>query len=392
MSAVLLRAEQRVGGLRTCYSAIMVRLLLLVSLLAACKSRDSGPGQALTKPPGDAQAARADLTTDLAAIRDKLELPAIAAAVWRDGKLVEQAAVGVRKIDDPGIKVTTADQWHLGSNTKAMTAMLVGIYVDRGKLRWTDTVGQLFKDDKIDASYKNVTLDQLLRHEGGAPETPPEEVWRQLWTDGAAPDARVKFVRAILARPVAQAPGTFVYSNAGYMIAAVALERAAGKRWEDVMREELFGPLGMKSCGFGPPGSATTTDQPWGHDAGGTPIAPGPAADNPPGLGPAGTVHCSLEDYGKFLNVLATGTPALVSPETEQHLLAARTNGYAGGWIVVVQPKGSILLHSGSNTMWYATAMVAPTKRFAFVVVTNKGEQKIEDSLETLLKRFVPAP
>ena len=64
----------------------------------------------------------------------KLGLPALAAAAWRDGKLIEMAAVGVRKAGDPTSKVTTNDEWHLGSNTKAMTAMLVGIYVDRGAL------------------------------------------------------------------------------------------------------------------------------------------------------------------------------------------------------------------------------------------------------------------
>ena len=105
-----------------------------------------------------------------------------------------------------------------------------------------------------------------------------------------------------------------MYSNSSYMIAGAVLEKVTGKPWRELIKTELFDKLGMTSCGFGAPGSKAVVDQPRGHDAGGTPIEPGPAADNPPGLGPAGTVHCSLLDYGKFFNVYATGKPALVTP------------------------------------------------------------------------------
>lgn len=372
-----------------------MRALALVVLLVACKGKSepqkappSGSGSAIS---ADAAVA-ATLETELASIRDKLKLPAIAAAAWRDGKLVEQAAVGVRKAGDTAA-VTLEDKWHLGSNTKAMTAVLLGIYVDRGTLRWTDTIGQLLGPTKakIDPGYKDITLDQLIRHEGGAPEQPPDAAWKQLWADGAKPEARATFVKAIVGAPPAGKPGTFAYSNAGYMIAGAMLEAKTKKSWEQLIKEDLFDKLEMKSCGFGAPGVRDVVDQPRGHDAGGTVIEPGPAGDNPPGLGPAGTVHCSLADYGTFLNVLATGAPAIVTPETMQHLTTSRAAGpmgYAGGWMVVAKGNETMLVHSGSNTMWYATAVVIPTKKLAFVVATNKGDEKIEESLETLLKRF----
>lgn len=364
-------------------------LLITAAIVAGCRSRDVSKLDPAPKPvPADAVTKPLDLAGELESIRAKASLPAVAAAVWRDGKLVESAAVGVRKLGDP-MKVTVNDVWHLGSNTKAMTAMLIAIYVDRGKLRWTDTIAQLFKGEKIDPGYAQVTLDQLIRHEAGAPAEPPAELWKQLWADGEAPDARAKFVRGILARPPGQPAGTFVYSNSGYMIAGAALERITKTPWEQLMKDELFAKLDMKSCGFGPPGHKETVDQPWGHDAGGTPMAPGPAADNPRGLGPAGTVHCSLDDYGKFLNMHATGVPALVAPETMQHLQTARSFGYAGGWMVVTNKRGTLLMHSGSNTMWYVTAIVAPGEKLAFVIATNSGSDAIEKSLESLLARYL---
>ncbi|NVB83541.1 MAG: beta-lactamase family protein [Kofleriaceae bacterium] len=367
--------------------------VLLVLALVSCKENESK----LNAPPppkaapGDAAVAQKDLATQLEEIRAKLGLPALAAAAWRDGKLVEMASVGVRKAGDP-TKVTDADEWHLGSNTKAMTALLVGIYVDRGALHWDDTLGKLFAGDKLDPAYASVTLDQVLRHQSGTPAEPPAALWKQLWDDGEKLDdtvARAKFVKATLAAPPKQKAGEFAYSNANYMIAGAALEKVTGKRWQDLIKSELFAKLDMKSCGFGAPGTKTLVDQPRGHDAGGTPIEPGPAADNPPGLGPAGTVHCSLGDYGKFLNVFATGQPALVSPATMQHLTTASAQmGYAGGWMVVTNARGKLLVHSGSNTMWYATAMVAPDEHIAFVVATNKGDQALEGSLGDLFGRY----
>jgi CubicO group peptidase (beta-lactamase class C family) len=235
----------------------------------------------------------------------------------------------------------------------------------------------------------------MLHHEGGAPAQPPDELWKQLWADGDQPDARAKFVAAILARPPAQKPGTFVYSNTSYMIADAMLEKRTGKRWEQLMCDELFAKLGMTTCGVGAPGRKDVTDAPWGHDAGDTPIAPGPAADNPPGLGPAGTVHCSLEDYGKFLALHSTGKPALLEPATLEHLHAAPNMGYAGGFMVVSSPRGTLLVHSGSNTLWYVTAMVSlaqkPEERFAFVMATNSGNGAIERVFERLVKRHVGA-
>ncbi len=387
-----------------CYSGNMRRLAVVLALAIGCKSKEPAK-QPAPAAPSDATVTVIDarprtLEEELETIRDKYKLPAVALRVERDGKLVEEAAVGVRKLGDP-TPVTREDKWHLGSNTKAMTALLLGIYVDRGTIRWTDTIGQLIgpSGTKIDPGWKDVTLDQLVRHEGGAPAEPPSDAWMKLISEGTDSDARTHFVVTILASPPAQKPGTFVYSNTGYMLAAMMLQAKTKKAWENMLRADVFKPLGMTSCGFGAPDDLGSTSgskdpfgilQPRGHNASGTPVEPGPAADNPPGLGPAGTVHCSLADYSKFLSVYANGNP-IVTPETMQHLTTARGGtrvGYAGGWMVVSKGADTMLAHSGSNTMWYATAIVIPAKKLSFVVATNKGEPKIEESLEALIKRY----
>lgn len=376
-----------------------MRLLGLVVLaLVACKDNAGPAGSGSAAPakgsgaiaegsgparPVDAGAAQAieDLPALLERVRAEHELPGIAAAVWKDGKEVVIAAVGKRAAG--AAAVTVDDRWHLGSNTKAMTATLIGRYVERGVLRWNDTVAKLFRGEKVHPSYAKVTLEQLLRHEAGTPANPPAPIWLKLWADGAAPDARITAVRAVLAEQRPHDVGELLYSNTGYMIAGAALERATKKSWEQLMRDELFAPLGMTSCGFGAP----TGDAPRGHDSDGDPIEPGPEADNPPGVGPAGTVHCSLRDYGKFLAVHA-GTAQLVKPATLARLQDPAGKKFAMGWVVLDRDRGKTLVHNGSNTMWFASVMVVPSAKLAVAIVTNQAEDAIIEAFEPILDRY----
>lgn len=375
------------------------RLLLFAALLSwGCRC---GGSQGARRDRDSKQTEPHDLTATLEPVRARAELPALAAAVWRGKALIALGATGVRRRGDE-TPITEADRWHLGSDTKAMTATLIGIHVDRGRIRFEDTIGELFAGETIDPGYRDVTLEQLLQHRGGAPGDLPMDIRAAMRLDGGAPGARVKAVLAVLARPPAQAPGTFVYANAGYMIAGVALERRAGATWEELMRVDLFEPLGMASCGFGAPGTAAAVDQPWGHLSGGgdapAPVAPGPQADNPPSLGPAGTVHCSLADWGRFLAVHLAGarrekTP-LLAPATLARLQTPPAGGdYAAGWRVVDRPwaGGRALTHSGSNTMWFATVWIAPAHDMIYAVVTNRGDQAAAAAVDSVFAPLVSA-
>ncbi|HEU5058280.1 MAG TPA: serine hydrolase domain-containing protein [Kofleriaceae bacterium] len=376
---------------------------LLLSMAAACCAcgSDSDQGGAPDAAVSTADAAGETPPDDLAGVLEPVraggELPALAAAVWRGSTLIAAGATGVRKLGAEAA-VTAGDRWHLGSDTKAMTATLIGIHVERGTLDFEDTIGELFAGEEIDPGYQDVTVEQLRQHRGGAPADIPADIWSAMWEAGAAPGAREEAVLAMLARPPAQAPGTFVYSNAGYMMAGAALERTVGAGWDQLMRDELFEPLEMASCGFGAPGTAALIDQPWGHAIGDggepVPVAPGPQADNPPSLGPAGTVHCSLEDWGAFLALHLAGArqepTELLTAATLARLQAPAAGGdYAAGWVVVERDwaGGLALTHSGSNTMWFATTWLAPANDITYAVVTNRGD---DDAAAAVDSAFAP--
>jgi CubicO group peptidase (beta-lactamase class C family) len=312
------------------------------------------------------------------------------------------AVAGERK-KGSGVMVTVDDRFHLGSDTKAMTATLIAILVEKKLLSWDLTLEKAFPElaGKMTADYRGVTLEQLLRHRAGLPGNLREaalipeklEIRKQ----------RQELVtRALTGKPAAK-PGTkFLYSNVGYVVAGAMAERAAGAPWEDLMRKDLFGPLKMTTAGFGAPATEGKIDQPWGHTTLGDPIDPDPLADNPPVIGPAGRVHCSLGDWAKFvadqLNG-AAGKDGLLPAAAYRKLLepAAPGEDYtAGGWAVEKKPYGRALRHDGDNTMNHAAALLVPGADLAVLVVCNQGgirgkpaEKATHEVLDALLAKLL---
>jgi CubicO group peptidase (beta-lactamase class C family) len=251
-----------------------------------------------------------------------------------------------------------------------------------------------------------VTVEQLLTHRSGAPsDITKDALWTKLWNfKGSGPAARLALLDGVTAHEPEARPGTrFIYSNAGYAIAGAMAEKITGKPWEDLLRDRLFVPLGMTSAGFGAPGEAATLSEPRGHHPDGIPVPPGPGADNPPAMGPAGTVHCSIADWSKFVSLHLEGDRAaskipgaaarLLKPQSflKLHTPAGADddNPYAMGWGVASRPwgkaepigskptgTGRVLTHSGSNTMWFCVVWIAPERDFAVLVASNQGGDK----------------
>lgn len=311
------------------------------------------------------------------------DIPGMVAATVKGDRIVAIGAAGVRR-RGAAEKVTLDDQFHLGSCTKSMTATLCGMLVEQRKLSWETTIAEAFPElkPKMDPAYRAVTLRQLLTHRGGAPaDLDAGGLWERLWQQRRDPvAARQMLLEGVVTHPPEAPPGTkFIYSNAGFAIAGHMAERVVGRPWETLMRQRLFEPLGMRSAGFGPPGTDKPIDQPRGHTAAGQPVEPGPAADNPPAIGPAGTVHCSISDWAKFIALhlqAEVGHPRLLKAETFKVLhTPPEGQDYAMGWGVVPRPwaDGNVLTHAGSNNLWTCVVWIAPKKDFAVLVCCNQG-------------------
>jgi CubicO group peptidase (beta-lactamase class C family) len=290
-----------------------------------------------------------------------------------------------------------------------MTAALAAMLVEEGRLRWEMTLAEMFPQlaDEMQMEWRGVTLAQLLAHHGGAPHDLNEDgLWGRLWDRAERPprEQRDYLARELLTKhkPVVAAGAKYVYSNAGYALVGHAIEEELDRPWEAVLRERLFEPLGMKSTGFGAPATVRMVDHPWGHKFGKdgelTPVAPGPSADNPAAIGPGGTVHCTVGDFAKYVAWQLGGTrgqASLLKPETftRLHTPFAADGTYACGWSVRNRSwgGGTVLTHSGSNTMFFAVMWLAPKKDFAVVVCTNLGGSGAEEGVDRTAAALIRA-
>ncbi len=326
-------------------------------------------------------------------IRKTHQLPALGITIL-DGAATEQFISGVRKHGELK-RANVADKFHLGSNTKAMTATVAAILIDRGLMRWDQTLAASFPEfaAKMNPALKTVTVAMLTSHMSGLTGSlelfDKRVLWKTLWDPELDPvEGRKIVASSMLTAPPSSKPGSKnEYSNANYIILAAIMESATGKSWETLMREELFSPLGMLSCGFGSPASPKllVPDQPWPHTLAST----GPAfvlpdfhSDNPPTVGPAGTVHCSMKDWAKFAQLhIDAFNGRLKNLWVSNHAFAKLYEtppGQAftfGGWIRVPQAwaGGDALTHAGSNGLNMSTIWIAPLKSRAYIIVTNIG-------------------
>jgi CubicO group peptidase (beta-lactamase class C family) len=348
-------------------------------------------------------AASSDSATGIEAICKERGVPALAVVVVKDGKICDRAAAGVRKLGD-STPVTTNDVFHIGSCTKSMTATLAAMFIEQGKLRWDTTIAEAFPElkGKMDKRYEKVTVEQLLHHRGGVPHSPPSAAWKRAWQEiGTPTEQRREFIEAVLRAPPEAEPGTkMIYSNEGYVIVGVMLEKISGKDFESLMTEKLFKPLHMDTAGFGAPGTKDKVDQPWGHFRKTEPTQ----LDNPPAHSPCGRVHCSLDDLARYAMFHLQRTNALLKPETMARLHASpegaeikdATDDYACGWVRMKRgwAGGQVLWHNGSNGMWYIVMWLAPEKDFCLIAATNvagdDAEKACDDAREAMVRKWLP--
>jgi len=318
-----------------------------------------------------------DLAPVLRALAEKYNLPGVVGAIIHGDQIIALGSAGIRKIGDPA-PFLPSDAIHLGSDTKAMTAILIGQLIDKKLLTFDATMQELFPDlaAKMNPAMAKITVRNLLDHTAGLPHD--LDWWALAATHLDLPAQRRHAVYKALSVPPATPIGSYVYSNVGFVILGAIIEAKTGRPWEEVMQKEIFRPLHMDSAGFGPPGTLGKVDQPWGHTLEDRKLKPG-QFDNAPVLGPAGTVHCSISDWSKFIAETlhaAQGHATLVSAETFKELTTPMPKqSYAGGWLIAQRSwaGGLALTHAGSNGSWYCNVWIAPKKDFALLIAMNYG-------------------
>ena len=250
-------------------------------------------------------------------------------------------------------------RWHIGSNTKAMTAALYARLVDRGRCRWGASVPSLFPAIASHPAWVDIRVEELLSHSAGLTDTFVDPRWldERRADPKSANEQRRDLVERVLSSAPPERRGVYRYGNLNYVMVGAAIEEAVNVTWEEALRGEVFRALRIAEAGFGAP----PRTGPWGREANGGILKPiDPAlgeADNPAVLWPSGGVHISVSGYAQFL---------------------ASYLGYAGGWSLdgPSDSPASRLTHDGSNTLWFASAIIDRKSGHGYGALTNCGGER----------------
>ncbi|MGB3624933.1 MAG: serine hydrolase domain-containing protein [Henriciella sp.] len=304
---------------------------------------------------------------------------ALGAAVARlEGGVIVAVAGMTRKGSDAPAEPDQA--WHIGSNTKALTALLYARLVDAGEADWGASVADLFEGhvETIDPAWTDITIEDLFAHRSGVGQLGPGWLIARHADSKSLPQQRLETVERLLDAPPPSPTGAFEYSNLNYIVAGAAIELITGTSWRQAMKDYVFEVEGSDwSDGWGT-GAPQTGLQGHRRNLFGfkQSVGRGGGADNPGALGPAGTLHVPLETHARLLLEFVDPASRLITPAMRTRLFAPwpdETAVYAMGWGVQDDAvAGRVYAHAGSNTAWLSRAVLLP--EFDAVIVVNSNE------------------
>ncbi len=306
----------------------------------------------------------------------------MAYAVFSSDSVIDWGVSGRRKVGTTD-SIKLKDRWNIGTNTAAFTAFVAASMVEKGQLKWTTKVIDIFPElkKKLSASRQGITLFTLLSHQSGLPLFSQMEDWSNMPAlAGDSVARRRAFVSYIL---VPKSPSDTIsakkrkgFSVAGYIVAAAMMERVSGKSWEKLVEEYISKPLGI-SIKYGWPNRIDSAS-PWGHGEVGGPFHPeGPETwvRMDPFFNPANNITLSLHDYIRFLQENLRGLlgkHAHLSAQTFR-LIHYGVLDNALGWNNGSLDNYSFSFHEGISLLFDCRAELIKEKNIGVLVLANSG-------------------
>jgi D-alanyl-D-alanine carboxypeptidase len=324
----------------------------------------------------------------------KFDIPAMAVVIMNNERRYVYSIQGKRKINSNDA-VDKDDFFHIGSCSKSMLAVIAGKLIEQNKISWTSTFFDVLPELKMNSNpeYYAIKLEDLFTCEAGIkPYTTSEEIFPII--NPNAPNKRYEFARWLLAQPASSKrdiKGKFehLYSNAGYTLAALMLETAAGLSWENLV-EGMMEQLKLK-VSFGFP-VELSHEQPYGHGYFDYDpqkniaierktlrvFGPDDAYRLNELIAPAGDLSMPALDYARYTQLHLeglTGFANYLKSETWDYIHFSR-KGFSIGVGNSTYYKKRITGFDGSAGTFYCRSIILPNDNLAFTIMTNAGSQK----------------
>src|SRR5262245_33165652 len=333
-----------------------------------------------------------DLDAYVARALKEFEVPGLAIAIVKDGKVELVKGYGVRKVGEPA-PVDEQTLFGIASNTKAFTAAALAILVDEGKISWDDPVTKHLPGFQMYDPYvtREMTVRDLLTHRSGlglgAGDLlffPPTTFTREEIV------ARLRYIK-----PASSFRSKYAYGNVLYLVAGQVVAAASGKSWDDFIKERIFAPPGMTESNTSvkdlrPGGNFVSPHQ---KVEGRLQPVPYMNIDN---TAPAGAINSNVAEMAKWVilqlnegasnggdrrlfsqrqsrEMWSAQTPIPVgNPPPELSALRSNFSAYGLGWGLNDYRGHKVVSHSGGLAGMVSRVRLIPDLKLGIVVLTNQ--------------------
>jgi CubicO group peptidase (beta-lactamase class C family) len=295
------------------------------------------------------------------------DVPGASLLVLRDGKPVVRRAWGLSDVDNR-VSASPSTNYRLASVTKQFTAAAILLLAQDAKLQLGDTIGTWFPS--LPQRVRSVTVRQLLTHTSGIVD------YEDVIPSGTTRQLHDRDVLKLLEEQDTSyfaAGSAYRYSNSGYALLALIVEKASGMSFADFLRTRIFAPLGMDHTVAHEDGISTVHDRAYGHTLRNGRWVRKDQSTTSAVLGDGG-IYSSIDDLAKWDAALYDSR--LLSDESRRLAFTPHTGTdeagvkYGFGWRIT----GETLWHSGETSGFRNVIVRFPARRMTVVILSNRDD------------------
>ena len=323
--------------------------------------------------------------------------PGFAVLVRKDGQTIFERGYSLRDLRTK-TKIDAQTNFRLASFTKQFTAMAIMLLVHDGKLRYDETLAEIFPD--FPTYGKTITVRNLLNHTSGLPDyedlmDAAEKVKGPTWTRER--QIQDDEVLELLKKEKAGkfAPGTsWSYSNSGYVVLGLIAAKVSGKSYGEFLHQRIVAPLTMNHTIVFQKGKNAVANRAFGHTKEKDVFKETDQSSTSATLGDGG-IYSNLEDLAKWDDALRNHTlltekemqpaltPAKLADGSEPHwpkepnddnLAPGKPVSYGFGWFLDPYKGHRRMWHSGSTVGFYTIIERFIDERLTVIILSNRTD------------------
>jgi beta-lactamase class C len=342
----------------------------------------------------------ADFEKEINKLLQKSGTPGAAIAIVKDSTIVYIKGFGL-KASNAKDSVDQHTVFRIASVSKCFASFLTGTLIEDSLLHWKDPVIKYMPDFSLISPEQTKLLDisHVLSHTTGL----PYHTYTNLVEEGTDLDVLLSRLKEV---PMSTGVGReYSYQNVAYSLISKVIQKATGKTYEEMMRERVFGPLGMKDASIDYQTLMSNKNIAKPHKLAKRQWVPAKITNTYYNVAPAGGVNASIDDMAHWMIALLGYRENVISFKTLRYLytpvIEARsknrnyrkmeryTNSYYGlGWRILHYPSDTLVYHGGYVNGYRSEVALDPNDRIAICILANAPGQLADNGIPVFFKLF----